>query len=594
MMHNMRSLVAIFKKMLYILNKKQRMQGFFLLLSLLLTAILEMMGISIIIPLFLAIMQPEKLMEYNFINYSFDMLGLEKTGNTIIGVVLILVILIYLIKNLCSVLVAYYQYWFRNCFSRDLSVKMLKICMQKPYPYFLDVNSADILRGIETDSINITEIFDAFCNLASECLVLLIIGLFMIYLSPGLALFLLFISVVASLLLVVGMKGKVYQYGEKQREVLKQKTQYSYQTICGIKDITVMNRRKEFIKGYEIASDINCKCHIGYQFIKCLPSRFLEVVFIVALTLLVMYFSTLGDDLTVYMAKLSAIALASLKLLPQVSAFSSNINTLIFYRPSMEATYKEFRNNAEDFQNEETDNNNTTICLNKNWKKLIVRNVYWKYQNSTKYVLNDLSIEIEKGESIAFIGESGAGKTTLADMILGLLKPQSGEILVDGSDIYGNLEQWATMIGYVPQSVFLIDGSIKDNIVFSMAEGDEKQVWSALEKAQLKDFVLSLPNGLETVVGERGVKLSGGQRQRIAIARALYYNPQILVLDEATAALDNETENAVMDAINKLQREKTLIVIAHRLSTIRNCDRIFEVINGKAILKSKHLVLEDV
>ena len=229
-------------------------------------------------------------------------------------------------------------------------------------------------------------------------------------------------------------------------------------------------------------------------------------------------------------------------------------------------------------------------------KDLKVEQVTYQYPAGEHPVFENLSMELKKGESIALIGPSGAGKTTLADVILGLLEPQAGRILLDGQDVYENLPGWAKVIGHVPQTVFLVDDTIRGNIAFGLPaeELDEEKIWRALREAQLDDFIKSLPEGLDTMVGEQGVRLSGGQRQRIAIARALYNNPEILVLDEATSALDTETENAVMESIDSLHGSKTLIIVAHRLTTIRNCDRIYEIKDGKATLRDKEEVLREV
>ena len=218
----------------------------------------------------------------------------------------------------------------------------------------------------------------------------------------------------------------------------------------------------------------------------------------------------------------------------------------------------------------------------------------WKYPESKKATLQGINLEIKKGESVAFIGESGAGKTTLADIILGLYIPQEGTVTVDGVSIYDIPQDWSRIVGYVPQSVYLLDDTIRNNILFGEKQMDDKKIWDALKQAQLYDFVKTLPDGLNTIVGERGIKFSGGQRQRIAIARALYYNPDILVLDEATSALDNETEEALMESIEALQGLKTLIIIAHRLSTIRNCDKIYEVKDGKIELRNKEEILKGI
>ena len=224
-------------------------------------------------------------------------------------------------------------------------------------------------------------------------------------------------------------------------------------------------------------------------------------------------------------------------------------------------------------------------------KELEIRGVYYRYPNVEDFVIAGVDIRIEKGQSIALIGPSGAGKTTMSDIILSLLKPQKGAILMDGIDIEDLGEEWSRVIGYVPQAVYIVDDTIKNNIAFGEEVIDEERVWRALKIAQLDNFVKGLPSGVETVVGERGVRFSGGQRQRLAIARALYRNPEILILDEATAALDNETEEEVMEAIEALQGYKTMIIVAHRLTTIRNCDKIYEIKDGKAVEKDKKEVL---
>ena len=216
-------------------------------------------------------------------------------------------------------------------------------------------------------------------------------------------------------------------------------------------------------------------------------------------------------------------------------------------------------------------------------------NIFWKYETQKLPVLTNVSLEIKKGKSIALIGASGSGKTTLSDIILGLLMPQGGSVTADGTDVYSMPMEWANIVGYVPQTIFLLDGTVRENIIFGLSDSkaDDAKIWKSLERAQLKEFVEKLPQQLDTMVGERGIKFSGGQRQRIAIARALYNEPEILVLDEATAALDNDTESAVMESIEALHGKITLIIVAHRLETIKCCDEIYEIIDGKAVKREK-------
>jgi ABC-type bacteriocin/lantibiotic exporter with double-glycine peptidase domain len=263
-------------------------------------------------------------------------------------------------------------------------------------------------------------------------------------------------------------------------------------------------------------------------------------------------------------------------------------------RPSLEAAYDNLLE-ADRYQKEIAELENKDVIKLTFDSEIKVNSISWRYQDNLPLVLENLDLDIKKGESVALIGESGAGKSTLADILLGLLKPEKGTVTVDGTDIYTIQSSWSRMIGYVPQIVFLIDDTIRKNIAFGIPDDeiDDNKVWQAIEQAQLTATVNSMEKGLDSIVGERGIKLSGGQRQRIAIARALYHNPEIIILDEATSALDNETESAVMEAIDALHGKKTLIIIAHRLSTIQNCDKIYEIKDGKAIYRQHSRIFDN-
>ena len=282
--------------------------------------------------------------------------------------------------------------------------------------------------------------------------------------------------------------------------------------------------------------------------------------------------------------------MAAFRILPSVGKITNNYNVIVYYQAMMNDVYKNIHE-VNEHTKETKEKAELTISGESKTEgfneKITLENVSWKYPNAEYNVIENLSMSIRKGSAIGLIGASGAGKTTLADMILGLLPAQSGAIRMDGTDIKEIPMLWSKTIGYVPQTVYLTDDTIRNNVAFGIREDliDDEAIWKALEQAQLKEFVKSLPKKLDTIVGERGIKFSGGQRQRVAIARALYYDPAILVLDEATSALDNETESAVMDAIESLQGHKTLIIVAHRLTTIQSCDEVYEIANGKAILQ---------
>ena len=503
------------------------------------------------------------------------------------------VIVIYIAKNAIILFSNYIQIRFRNNLEKELSVLMLDSYMKRPYTYFLEVNSGDILRGVNSDIAGVAQIVDGFFGFFSELLTFVLICVFLIYLNPIIAVGLIVAMSVCAVLIIFGFKGRINKLGKRAREVFARRFAYANQAVGGIKEITVMQRRECFTNQYAEASEVAARCNTSYQFTSRVPGKIIEVVFIASIVLM----CTIGlrGELNIVdiIPQLSAIAVACVRILPSVSTMTASINTLVYYRMTLDSACDNVKK-AEDYERwlqsyrEEREKDISGYEGKTEFKdNIAIENIKWKYENTETYVLNGLSLQIQRGESIGLIGESGAGKSTLADIILGLLKPQEGTVTVDKFDVFAMPKQWSKMIGYVPQMVFLADDTIRNNIAFGLPENeiDEEQIWKALEQTQLKNFVEKLPAGLDTIVGERGIKFSGGQRQRVAIARALYYNPEILVLDEATSALDTDTETAVMEAIDALQGHKTLIIVAHRLTTIRNCDKVYEIRDGKAYLQ---------
>ncbi len=591
-MANLKIVLEMVRQLAYIMNHKQQKQCIGAFIAMLIAAIFETLGVSVIIPFIISMTQPEVLMQNKHVAGFMDLFHLTD----VTGLMLLMalgVILIYIFKNVIILISNYIQIRFRNNLERDLSVLMLDSYMKRPYTYFLEVNSGDILRGVNSDVSGVAQIVDGFFTFFSELLTFTLICAFLIYLNPVIALGLIVAISVCAVLIVFCFKGKTNRFGKKAREVFARRFEYANQAVCGIKEITVMQRRECFTRQYAEASDVAARCNTSYQFISRVPSKVIEIAFIASIVL--MCTIGLGGEVNIVavIPQLSAIAVACVRVLPSVSTMTSSINTLVYYRTTLDSSCENVKK-AEEYEKwlqayrgeKETDN---IVYEEKNTfeDRISIKNIKWKYDNTTRYVLDDLSMEILKGEAVGLVGESGAGKSTLADIILGLLKPQEGLVMADGLDIFAMPVQWAKMIGYVPQAVFLADDTIRNNIAFGLPENeiDEKLIWQALEQAQLKAFVEKLPKGLDTIVGERGIKFSGGQKQRVAIARALYYNPEILVLDEATSALDTETETAVMEAIDALQGHKTLIIVAHRLTTIRNCDKVYEIKDGKAYLR---------
>ncbi|MDE7240058.1 MAG: ABC transporter ATP-binding protein/permease, partial [Lachnospiraceae bacterium] len=438
-------------------------------------------------------------------------------------------------------------------------------------------------------------VIDAFSMLFAETLTCVLLGVFLVYLNPLFAIGLVFLALLTTFTMVLAFKKKTAECGRQCREAFSKRYQYVYQPINGYKEISVSQRKQYFIDQFRKEADRACRFNTQYLFICKLPTRVIETVFISGLVLLVCLITMFGsgEATAQFVMVLGAVAVAAVRILPAISSITTNMNGLVYNRLSLEEAYQNILH-AREREAELTGKEKEKVeHPNRGYEgfqtELTVRNVWWRYPESEKHVLEDTSLTIRKGEAVALIGESGAGKTTLADIILGLLRPQKGEVLVDGVDIYSIPKQWAKTIGFVPQNVFLIDDTVRHNVAFGIYEDEieEEKIIRALKSAQIYDFVQGLPHGIDTMVGEGGIKFSGGQRQRIAIARALYDNPDILVLDEATSALDNETESAVMQSIDALKGTKTLIIIAHRLSTIQNCNKVYEVKGGKAVLQER-------
>lgn len=381
----------------------------------------------------------------------------------------------------------------------------------------------------------------------------------------------------------------INRLGNQRRIYVTKNTQCIQQAFGGIKEVKVLGREEYFIhmydKQYRYVADAKRKVSTYSM----MPKPLMETICVIALLSVVSVKIMRGVDLEYFIPTLSVFALSVIRMLPSSSRIATNLGNIMFGKASIDAVYHDLK------EVEELQKNKKEQILEKREipfeKEIVIKDLSFKYENTDKHVLNSVNLKIPKNSSVALVGASGAGKTTLADIILGVLEAESGEVLIDGVSAWDNISAWQRKIGYIPQNIFIMDDTIRRNIAFAVEDEmiEDEHIWQALEEAQLKDFVESLEDGLDTIIGERGARISGGQRQRIGIARALYHNPEVLILDEATSALDNETEAAVMEAIDKLSGKKTLIIIAHRLSTIENCDFVYRVENGKIVLEKGNL-----
>jgi len=502
------------------------------------------------------------------------------------------VALIYIFKNAFAIFYTWVSTKFANKIRRELALRIFNAYVRQGYTYFVEHNSSEILRGIGVDPQSVqTIVFNIFI-LMIRIITVVCITVFIVLTSPWLALMLLIMIALSSLMSELLFKNRMRRSGIDQREYSQQARQASLEAIQGSKEIFAMNRQKYFTDEYlrcMVKYDRSCAtAAVGSS----APNNILEAMCVVGLVSAIAIKAIASGGAGMQITEIAAFALGAFRILPYIGSILGSINTITYNAPGLVVAYETLRETHELEIRQPSVKNNEKYANAKLQEEIRLSNITFAYAVEKGNVLEGLDIIIKKGKSIGLIGASGAGKTTLSDLILGLYSPQSGKITMDGTDIEEIGDNWHRITGYVPQSVYLSDASIRRNVAFGIEEDkiDDDKVWKALEMAQLKPFVEELKEGLDTRVGEWGVKFSGGQRQRVAIARALYSDPDVLIMDEATAALDNETEKAVMESIEALQGLKTLVIVAHRLTTVKKCDEIYEIIGGKAVLKSKEEV----
>jgi ABC-type bacteriocin/lantibiotic exporter with double-glycine peptidase domain len=462
---------------------------------------------------------------------------------------------------------------------------MMDSYMQRGYVFFIDSSLGSLLRGMQSSISNTYNGLNTFFKIVSELLTLAFICIYIILTDWMMALCVIALSAFCLLAIVLGFQKTVRKASQTAFVLSGNGNRILVQAFQGIKEVLVMKREQYFVKEYRKNYTKQQKASIKQTMAVSSPTYIIEAVCITGLMIAVCIKAITTEDSVTLVAQLGAFAVAAFRILPSLGRISSYFNQFMACVPGINETYENFKKAREAVARKKEKYQEVyygDITFN---DRLRVDHVTWTYPHSDQVVLNDLCLDIQKGQSIAFVGKSGAGKTTLADVILGLLIPQEGHIYLDGVDVQTIQGNWHKVIGFVPQSVNLQDDTVRRNVAFGLddSEIDDERVWKALEEAQMKDVIENAREGLDTMIGERGIRFSGGQKQRFAIARALYYNPDILVLDEATAALDTETEQAVMDSIQMLSGSKTLIIIAHRITTIRQCDKIYRIEGGKAV-----------
>ncbi len=568
------------KKLNYLFDTKLKLKTFGMFIIITLGSVAELLGISVILPI-VNMATNADAMDQN----KWCQIIMRITGKTEFHTVMIILLLgtigIYILKNIYLAWMAYMMNVFSKRTRQHFCMRLMQSYMKQPYKYFLNRNTSEILRSINSDTVNLYTVIANAMQILSQGITAILIIAYLASTNLAMTIVIAVLLGLCAVTILIGIQKKMRSLGEEFQESAGKIILYAKQAFEGIKEVKVTNKEQYFMNAYGDVFERSADIEKIVNLLSYLPKYLIETFCIGGIMGYLAIAIALGQDVTRLVPQLAVFAVGAFKLLPSINALYQNLSNVIYHKASIDLIYhdiKEVADTVTDFSEEELQKGEELSfqdCIE-------LRDVTFAYDNADHNVLNRVSVQIRKGQSVAFVGESGGGKSTLVDIVLGLLTPQQGMVCVDGTSIEHHIRKWHAKVGYIPQMIFLLDDTIRRNIAFGIPEEEisDERVWAVLKEAQLDDFVKSLELQLDAKVGERGTRLSGGQRQRIGIARALYHNPEVLIFDEATSALDTETEREVMEAIDSLHGMKTMIMIAHRLSTIENCDHVYSVGGG--------------
>ena len=528
---------------------------------------LETVSLGIVVPIIGILTQDNYQEKYPWIVDLFGSLSREE----LISAVMVAMVFIYIVRSLFLFWSLWIQKGFSASVSGRLSQSLFSIYLRQPYMFHLQRNSSTLMRNAKNATSVVTCGVDPFLVLLTDGLVAIAMFSLLIYVEPIGTLAVLLVFGISTLLFQRLTRRRIDNWGYRVDYHETKILQHLQEGFGGAKDVKILGRENEFLSQHEKHLGESIRINRIYNVILTLPRSFMEIITIVGLCLLVVSMVVRDRPLSDIVPILGLFAAAAFRVMPSINRLLMATQTLIFNRSIIASVYRDFLLDSPEV--------NSAQRLEPFAKQLELKDVSFKYPTAATPSLQEVSLVVKRGEAVGFVGPSGAGKSTLVDVILGLFAPTSGVVSVDGSDVHQNLRNWQNQIGYVPQAIYLTDDTLRRNVAFGLNDEniDDDLVREAIRLAQLQEFVSTLPDGLETVVGERGVRLSGGQRQRIGIARALYHKPSVLVLDEATSSLDTPTEHGVMQAVQALQGSKTVIIVAHRLSTVEYCDRLYRI-----------------
>lgn len=567
----------IIKKFHVILDKRQKSRIAIITIMMIMGAFLETLSVGLILPLVSAVTTPDIIESNDKVKFVCDVFAIQ-SSKTFMILVIGALIFVYVFKNIYLFCEYYVQYRFicnnRFAVQRQLMEKYLR----SAYEYFLYVDSGEILRTINSDTGLTFDLLYAMLGFFTEAFVSIALVITIIITDPFMAL--LTAGILGSMLFVVEniVRPILKRAGKNYQKNASKAYKWILQSINGIKEIKISEKENYFLEQFLKYGKRGMDSEKINKVIGTIPRLSIEAFSMSSILGVVAILLYSGREINAMLPQLAAFAFAAVRLMPSVNRMSGYLNAMAYEEPALNNLIETLTTKKNESFRKVEIAKRAELTLS---KQIELKDITYTYPNMESPVFSHVNMEIPIGKSVGIVGTSGAGKTTVVDILLGLLLPQEGKVFSDGVDIYEDYQTWLSHISYIPQMIFMLDDTIRANVAFGIPEEevDEKQVWKALEEAQLDGFVRGLPEGLDTTIGERGIRLSGGQRQRIGIAKALYTNPELLIFDEATSALDNETEAAVMESINSLHGKKTMLIIAHRLGTIEGCDIVYRVEN---------------
>ena len=578
-------MVKIFKKMNKLLDARQKRIMVVIVFLMLIGGVLESLSISVVIPVVSVLLDPKAVETNELLAAIYNGLHLQNVTQFTV-VMLVALIGAFILKNLFLFLqnVVQLRFVYTNQFAT--SRRMMINFMKRPYEYYLNADTAVIQRNITSDVNNMYGLILSVLQLISEGVVFTCLVAVLLIVDAKMIMTIAVLLIAVLFLIKVVLKPIMVKAGQENQDYYSGLYKWIEQSVMGIKEIKIANKEQYFINEY-------AKCGFGYvnavqkyNLFNSTPRLLIETVCIAGLVLYMMIVMLQGATVTEMIPQLTTFGMAAMRLIPSANRINNYLTSISYFEPFFMGVSDHLQEEIHDesmvYDVEAYDHKKIVEKLDIK-DKIKLEDITYKYPNSEQLIFDHADMEIPIGSAVGIVGSSGSGKTTVVDILLGLLELQTGIIYADGVNVKEHYEEWLKNIGYIPQTIFMIDSTIRKNVAFGIADEDidDERVWAVLKEAQLDEFVKSLPEGLDTGIGERGIRLSGGQRQRIGIARALFEDPEVLVLDEATSALDNDTEAAIMESINRLHGKKTLIIIAHRLQTIEKCDIVYRVENGK-------------